>query len=157
MMDKVVPAFYRCLRKRRNMSQTEFGRAVGKRRAAISKWESGRARPSYEDESLLLLGHDCSWQETLEILSEAVAETTGRPVTILFEQQEPDLPSHPLAIADRRLRETDAQIPATLRRQLQRSILAARANTARTERENGELLQHVEECIAAFPQGSQRH
>ncbi len=149
MMDKVVPKFYRCLRQRRRLSQTDFGAAIGKKRKTISKWEIGKARPCYEAERRLLLSHGCSWQETLEILSEVLAETIGRPITFSFEEQGLDQPTHPLAIADRRLREGGSELPDRLRQQLQRRILEARGNVARTEREIGELVEHVETCIEA--------
>ncbi len=64
------------------MSQSEFGAAVGKKRAAITNWESGR-------------------------------------------------------------------LPEKLRQQLQRRIFDARASAARTERENGDVLEHIDACIEA--------
>lgn len=150
MMNEVVPKFYRCLRQKRKMSQADFGVAVGKKRAAVSSWELGQARPSYDDERRLLLEHGFSWEETLEILSEALVEATGRPITILFGERDPDHPTHPLTLAERRLRESGARVPEKLRYQLQQHILAARGNAARTERENGTVLEHVEVCIAAL-------
>lgn len=157
MMDKVVPNFYRRLRQKRQMSQSEFGLAVGKKREAIANWESGQTRPSYDDERRLLIGHGCSRQEILEILSEALAAAMGQPITILFEAREPAHPAHPLTVAERRLQESGCRLPEKLRQQLLRRIFAARANVARIEGENGDVLEHVEACIKACGRPASRN
>ncbi|MEE8526749.1 MAG: hypothetical protein V3T72_22665, partial [Thermoanaerobaculia bacterium] len=61
-----------------------------------------------------------------------------------------DHPEHPLSLAEHRLRESGGRLPEKLRNQLQRRILAARADIARTERDNGDLLDHVEICIESY-------
>jgi transcriptional regulator with XRE-family HTH domain len=150
MMDEVVPTFYRCLRKRRNLSQTAFAAAAGKKRKAIASWESGQARPTYEDERRLFVVHDFTCHELLEVLGEALAKATGRPIALHFEARESDDPAHPLSLAERRLQENAARLPEKFRQQLRRRILAARARTAQTERENEEVLEDLGVWIETY-------
>ncbi len=82
MINKVLPPFYRMLRRRIGLPQGELAKRVGACRTSVSLWENGKARPDPETEKKLIELARIANDEIGEALCEGIGEELEKEVSI---------------------------------------------------------------------------
>ena len=83
MLDKILPAFFKKLRRRTKLSRDKFADRAGLSVNTLRNYETGRTRPELKSERKLLAAASCSDLELVETLCEAMSGELDLRVEIL--------------------------------------------------------------------------
>ncbi len=149
MFNTICPNVFQQLRQRTGLSQTDFGKRVGARRQTVSKFESGQAQPSKEQEMRILETAKCSKEELVELVCEQLSELLGRPVQI-SEIDTGYEPTTALTKANALVRKPLSGPPAALIRALRKKIDTTRLLAITFESNNADLVELIRDCEDAL-------
>lgn len=153
MFNDICPDVFQQLRERTELSQEEFGRAVGATRFTVSKYETGRAQPDKAQEMKLLEVAKCSKEEFVELVCRRLSELIGKPVGIR-QNHDGYEPTSALARAYALLRENASRIPAAMVRALNNKINTTRLLGLAFERNNADLEELTHDCEEELKNGA---
>ncbi len=140
MFNVICPKVYQNLRQRSELSQSQFGDAVGARRQTVSKIEAGRTRPHKEQEMRILEVAKCTNEEFVELVCEQLSKLIDKPVGIRDSPSGYE-PSTALAKAYAVLQKPAVRIPAAMVRALNNKINTTRLMGLAFERNNADLVE----------------
>ncbi len=147
MLNNILPALFKRLRLRSNLSRKPFADKVGVSLNTLTNYEKGNTRPDLDTLNKIVEVSQCSDLELVESLCETMSDELGMRVAILDNEHD-YRPTTPLARARRVRWHYDDELSLDQKRGLDQKLHAAHLSRLLFELNNADLDGYAAECRA---------
>ncbi len=147
MLNKILPALYKRLRRRSGLSRQQFATRVKVSANTLKNYESGQTRPDAKTEARMVAASHCSDLEIVELLCELLSEELETRVGIVAGEHG-YRPATALAGAQATLCQLGGDLPEPERRALGNKMHTAQLMQLACERHNADLVEYTADCRA---------
>ncbi len=147
MINKLLPALFRRLRLRQDLTRKQFAVKSGLSYGTLRNYEKGRTRPELQSEEKLLAAAACSDLEIAELLCELMSEELEVRVGIV-DGEAGYRPGSSLIRAEEFRRRFGDELDDSQLRTLNNKIHTAQLMRMVYERHNADLDEYIADCRA---------